>query len=423
MPPPHAITHQGAAIKDLQRSIAQAADARIAEIVNLVDSLPERGAADALLTPLRARLQQIRPQRQLNFARLLFTPANPLIVPATQWRRGSATLPRSALRALAQQVHHDLGAASRDIEADIAGVNVGDHAAILRSGTKLWPLAADVLSAAPPPDLWADDTGLTAADHSAIAFPLATLLHQGRTVAALTERNAAGLPVPRANIRACLQAALGFIGQRATGKPPIGFLLAALLARLHLPEDILVAAGDLAQASNEPAIRQAADLAIDSMLDGSKAAISDQPDLGAATADLQRILTLLDTLERPGPANRPSRKPAITALRRALDTVGRQRFQVDMAKCLDAATALQAAATPQPDTAGLEANLRDLRRFESIGRNFGGGLVYDLTIAAASLKLAQHPPNPATSSDIARLIEILNGPEAAIDFLLRSRSA
>jgi hypothetical protein len=237
------------------------------------------------------------------------------------------------------------------------------------------------------------------------------------------DRSAEGLPVTRAEIRTCLQAALGFIGQRATGKPPIGFLLAALLARLPLPEDVLVTAGDLAQAGNDPTIRLASDLAIDSMLNGSKAVISDQPDLGAAAVDLQRVLILLDTLERPGPASRPSRKASITALRQTLDAAGRQRFQAEMAKCLDAATALQTAGTAQPDTTGLEANLRDLRRFESVGRNFGGALVYDLTIAAAVLKLAQHPPNPANSNEIARLIEILNGPEAAIEFLLRARSA
>eukprot|EP01037_Dinobryon_pediforme_P001327 gene1327-1344_t len=377
----------GAAIKDLQRTIAQAPDARIFEIVNLVDSLPERGAADALLTPLRARLQQIRPQRRLNFARLVFTPANPVIVPAAQWKRGSATLPRSALRALAQQIHRLLGAVSGDIEADIAGVNVCDHAAILRSGSLLWPQAADVLSTATPPDRWAEDTGLTATDHAAIALPLATLLNQGRTVAVLADRSIEGLPVPKADISACLQSARGFIGSRAVaGRPPIGLLLAALLARLPFPEDVLAVAGELAQANNDPAIRLASDLAIDTILASSATALTDQPDLALAAAELQRVLTLLDTLERPGPASRPARKQAIASLRKSLDGAGRQRFQADMARCLDAAIAPQPVGSPPRDTMRLEAGLRDLRRLEAIGRNFGGALVYDLTIAKAAAR-------------------------------------
>ena len=90
-------------IRDLQRTMERAADARIAEIVTLVDSMPERGAADALLAPLRGRLLQIRPPRRMSFARLLFTPANAVVVAAPQWRRNSVTIPRTALSCLARQ--------------------------------------------------------------------------------------------------------------------------------------------------------------------------------------------------------------------------------------------------------------------------------------------------------------------------------
>jgi len=51
-------------VRDLQRSLLDAGDAQISRIVAMVDALPERGSADALIAPLRPRLARLHPRRR-----------------------------------------------------------------------------------------------------------------------------------------------------------------------------------------------------------------------------------------------------------------------------------------------------------------------------------------------------------------------
>ncbi|MBV9538404.1 MAG: hypothetical protein JOY70_05680, partial [Acidisphaera sp.] len=88
--------------KELARSLAENADERvIVQVVNLVESMRERGAADELLVRLRPRLVQLRPPRNIKLPRLLFTPLDGVIVPGSRWRPGMNAVPRSALLPLA----------------------------------------------------------------------------------------------------------------------------------------------------------------------------------------------------------------------------------------------------------------------------------------------------------------------------------
>src|ERR1700712_4282876 len=95
------------AIREVSRGLAQARDEQILKVVAMVDAMPERGAADQLIAPLRARLAQLRPPRPLRFARLLFLPLDPLIVSALRWRAEQPTIPRSAIPSLAAAVARD----------------------------------------------------------------------------------------------------------------------------------------------------------------------------------------------------------------------------------------------------------------------------------------------------------------------------
>lgn len=404
-------------IRDLQRIMERAADARIAEIVTLVDSMPERGAADALLAPLRGRLLQIRPPRRMSFARLLFTPANAVVVAAPQWRRNSVTIPRTALSCLARQARARLGPVAVELEARIADATAEDRAIILNAGHTLWSLAADCFQNAEMPDDWTSQTGLAAADHPAIAHPLAALLHVAATTEAFADRVGAGCAVSQPQIRDCLHRAAAWIGRAPSGLPSIGMLLGVLLARLPSPEDVLVAAGDVAQSEGDPSIRQASDLAIDVLLAGSATAVSDQPDLGVVTQELERLAVLLDTLDQPGPACRPARKAALAVLRRTIDAASRQRFDTEMTRCVQSARDGADTDAPDAETILLEANMRELRRLEVAARRFGGGPVYDRSLAGAARQLAQASATAPRSCDIARLIEILDGPEAGMAFL------
>src|ERR1700682_2240745 len=89
------------AIREVARSLAVARDEQILQVVAMVDAMPNRGAADQLIAPLRGRLALLRPPRPLRFARLLFLPLDPLIVPAGRWRPEQNTIPRNAIPSLA----------------------------------------------------------------------------------------------------------------------------------------------------------------------------------------------------------------------------------------------------------------------------------------------------------------------------------
>src|SRR5580704_264145 len=97
------------AIREVARGLAAARDEQILKAVAMVDAMPDRGAADQLIAPLRKRLAHLRPPRPLRFARLLFLPLDPLIVPAARWRIEQPTIPRSAIPSLAGALAVDLG--------------------------------------------------------------------------------------------------------------------------------------------------------------------------------------------------------------------------------------------------------------------------------------------------------------------------
>jgi hypothetical protein len=417
-----AMQAQGGVIRDLQRTMARANDAHIAEIVTLLDALPDRGAADALLAPLRGRLQQAWPPRSMTFSRLLFTPANAVVVPPAKWRRNGVTLPRIALRCLSAQVRFALGD-TPDIMGALSAVSSSDCAGILRIGAILWPRAAEILASAPIPSDWSEQTGLTATDYVTIARPLAALLYEATSIEAFVDNAAAGVSVSRAQIRECLSRVLTRTGAAAKAPPPIGMLISVLLGRLPIPEDVLVVAGDLSQLAQNPSIRQASDLAIDMLLAGSETMLDGHLNIGMAADEIRRVLVLLDTLEKPGPACRPAQKQALLSLRRNLDTTCRKLFDQELGRSV--LSARSGAGTAKQDAAvtELEATMRDLRAFEAAARGFGSGPSYDQAISAASRTLAAVPPDPESVSDVARLIEILDGPEAGLTFLLQFQSA
>jgi hypothetical protein len=406
----------GVIFKDLHRTLARAADARLAEIVTLVDSMPERGEADALLAPLRARLGQLRPQRRLSFTRLLFMPADPIVVPGGAWRRDAAFVPRTALRPLSQHVRTALGPLAAEIDAEIATATCCDRAVVARLGARLWPRAAEILMQPGPAPDWACLTGLNAIDQAAIAMPLAALFSEAGSIEVMAHEAASGLPISPARLRACIGRAESWMAAYGPTKgSSLAMLMAVLLSRMPVPDDVLVAASDLAQAHSNLAARQAADLAIDMVLGTAEAALLQQADLVTASADLSRLAVLLDTLERPGPASRPTRKAAIVQLRRDIDARCRARFTQDLANCLQTAALLDRPA-PDIDIATLESTARDLRRFEAASRAFGGGASYEKALGAASRTLV-HPASRQAPIDVARLLEILDGPEAALSWL------
>jgi hypothetical protein len=138
-------------LRAVRRSLTAANDAKVLQVVKMVDDMVDRGAADGLIEPLRTRLAQLRPPRRLRLERLLFTPLDPLIVPARHWRPQDPTIPRNALIPIAGTVRIALGRDIHQIDALIAGKTTLDTDAAMQAGEQLWPTAARVLAMAPMP--------------------------------------------------------------------------------------------------------------------------------------------------------------------------------------------------------------------------------------------------------------------------------
>lgn len=413
------------AIKDMRRSLVAAGDEQIAKVLSLLDAMVDRGAADALIAPLRPRLVQLRPRRPLNVSRLVFLPLDPLVMTPAKWRRTAPGVPRTALAPLMAQIRRGIPDVVEQVEAMIDGHSVEDRAAVRQAGALIWGPSGEILASAPMPAEWPAATGLGQADHARLALIIAGLLSQGGEIIGMV-REAANFHYPSiARLRRCLSGAATFglasldpAARSEAARLAIGMTMAVLLARLPRSEELITAAGDLATADAEPVIRQAADQAIDYMLDGIDEVSGSSADLESATDEFDRIATLFDALERPGPTHRPARKTRADKLRAQMDATCRKRFESELCKSLLAPAKAFGADSPDASVLAVEALARDLRRFEATGRRFGTGDHYDLCLKNAVETLSSGELDPAARMERARLVEILCGPEEAMALLM-----
>ena len=190
------------ALRHLQRALLTTSDEQLARIVGVLDNLEGRGGTDALIAPMRCRLAQLRPARPLTFARLLFTPIDPLLVPGPVWTRGGLGVPRTALLPVAAQVRAELGGQADAVDAMIRGGRADDADLVRRAGTLLWPAAAAVLDRVGPPTDWLEATGLGAAEYATIARCTASVLSEAVWIHATLRVSAEGLSPDAEELRA-----------------------------------------------------------------------------------------------------------------------------------------------------------------------------------------------------------------------------
>jgi len=399
----HADGLPASALRHLQRALLTTSDEQLARIVGVLDRLEGRGGADALIAPMRGRLAQLRPARPLTFARLLFTPIDPLLVPGPVWSRGRLGVPRTALLPVATQVRAELGGLADEVDAMIRDGRADDTALVRRAGTLLWPAAAVVLDHIGQPQGWTEATGLGAAEYATIARCIASVLSEAVWIDATMRASAEGLGPDGDELRAWLEAAT------SRHPEPPGALLAVLLA--WLPEAVVL----IESAPSQPARSAAqAEPAIDFLLDRLEALEQSSPDPSEAAAEVRRIAALLNGLEAPGPGQRPSRKPRTEQLRRRLDERCRARFAENLARQLLAP--LTEAAEPG-EMEPLEEAARGLRRLELAGRQLGGDEHYDRMLRTAARQIGED--RAGSLVERARLVEILAGSEAALTLLRR----
>lgn len=380
-------------VAEMQASLAQAGDTQIARVVAMVDALPQRGQADALIAPLRPRLAQIRPARPLGFTRLLFTPLNPVIVPTAEWQRSGVGVPRPALAFLGEAVRATL-APDTDPRADAA--------ALAESGPTIWPAAAAILDGLPMPDGWPGLTGLTTSDYPAITRVAASVLHEAVVIERLVNTQR---PVEDSAVRETLSRS------KARGVAALDTVVAVLLARLPSLARIVTLATEAA----------GADRATGQAIDRLAASLSGQAaagDLQQAAMEAARTAALLAALEDGAS---PERRSQLQRIRRDADMLCRRSFNQAVTQTLALTAAAMTAASDDEAVAGMEACARDLRRLEAAGRKLGSGEHYDALLTGAATAICDNPGSLGLADQV-RLVEILAGPDEAMALLSAARS-
>jgi hypothetical protein len=178
-------------VREVRRHVAEADDTKILQIVRMIDALENRGDSDALLAPVRPRLAAMNASRPLRFSRLLFTPADPLIVPREAWRPGMPCVPRVALPILANFVRNAMGGADATTadrqalagtDALISGATTAEADIARAAGSLCWPHAAAALRRVGPSTSMATcaaawrEAGLPAQTLEPIAMGLAAVI-------------------------------------------------------------------------------------------------------------------------------------------------------------------------------------------------------------------------------------------------------
>jgi hypothetical protein len=401
-------------LRDLRRGLATVTDPQLVQVVALIDRMADRGAADALIEPLRARLGQVRPPRPLRFSRLLFLPLDPVIVPAAGFRAGTPTVPRTAVAPLAAAVQAALGPYAAEIEAAIVGRTTADVETVQRVGEGLWPEAATVLARAPQPPGWAA-AGLPAALYRPLAAGIAAVLEQAVALQTVIADGMAGLPISVEVVDAALAKAA------ANGPSACSFVLAVLLSRLPDADVVLQRANVWTAQQGNPALRAAFDQASEAqftLLESHDDAETEMvgPDLAAAGAQVHRIIGLLARL---GDATAPAaRRARVEAIRNRLDASCRTRFANSLASEFLAPLHASVQSAEPAALQRLETTARQLRALESEARCLGSAPSYDALLSETAIVVRNLAPDTGLGlAEKVRLIEILAGPEEALALL------
>ncbi len=399
------------AIRLVNRDLADARDEQILRAVAMVDAMADRGQADQIVAPLRQRLARLRPPRPLRFARLLFLPLDPLIVPAARWRLTQPVIPRTVIPIYAAAVALAAGGGGADISALIAGHTTADGTIVEAAGQELWPLAAQILMDIELPPNW-ETTGLAAAAHRPLSRRIGALLAQAMRLRRLTTDAAQGVSPPDTGVVRSI--VLDAIGYDRDVQP---MLIALLLARVPDAGPVLARVASGLGQRGEALLRGAGEDAHDILLDqleqpGAAERQLGGDDLSAAGAAARRLNAMLTVLE-PDKIP-PGRRERLTSLRRQIvascETLFTERIATDLIGPL---------RTGGTDTgAAMENAARGLRVLETEARRMGGGKTFDGLLGQASgLVREAMSRGELGRADGVRLMEILAGPEAALALL------
>ena len=132
----------------LDRDMTGASDEQLLKIVGLIDTLDHRGTVDRLLAPVRGRLALLRPPRPISLGRVLILPFEDLLVADDEAWPGRRCFARGRLAELIELVTAALPPAT---VARLRGAGEGRSMmageSVAEIGATLWPAAAEVAQA------------------------------------------------------------------------------------------------------------------------------------------------------------------------------------------------------------------------------------------------------------------------------------
>lgn len=417
-------------LDELAAALRTADDRRLVAVVALLDRLPARAAAEELLESVRPRLWSLRPPRRLSLRRVLSVPLEPLLAEPALAPPGGVRLPRSLLPAVFALVEAELP--PRVHEAAAARCAVLSTAAVegvIALGATLWPQAADALHHAflDPRGMnrWLSERAIDPAPLNEHFTRVLTLLRHGEALAgALLQREGRGL-------------------DQAGGAAPLRAMLFAAAEADALQFRCIAAAFLLRASAPDQVVR----LVAQARLMFPKLAAFDV--LEEVVASLGQELAALP----PKPAQTPSalaerRSRAALRLAMILGELTGQGSRIELlaaeagaglarqfAATLDAAVLApltRLAAAERADSAslaGIEAAARAAKRMEMAGRVMGRAGAFAAALAGARMRIAALARGAAITAagaagavalpDLVRLVEILAGPDAALDMVER----
>jgi hypothetical protein len=400
LPPSHA--------RGLRAALVEAPDHALGRVVAMLDSLRDRSEVDILLDGIRPRLRRLRPQRPVRLARLLCLPLEGVLVNPPAWKQSPLQVPRHAIRPMAAAVAVALGDMAADLDVLAAGGSLSDEALVLALGDRLWPAAGQATLPALP-EGWLE-AGLPAESAPPIlALCTALWRHAPRLWAACHSPNSDGVGEEE------LRAALAPLA--AEGSAPLLGGLALLLRDAARPGLAVSLAGTLMPAVQKTA---EAELAAALVRDGALVTAATTP--GEMAGAAQRLVQRLDGLEEAdNPLVRDQRRVLAAQLRREVGAACYGLYARALAEGLLAEVdrLCQGPRATDAAVAALERMARDLRRLEVAGRRFSAEAAFDRTLATTIARLL---PLAAQGGglgrvEIARLVEMLAGPQAALPLL------
>lgn len=391
-------------LRELRQAISQASDRQLRRLVPVLDALPQRSVADALLDGTRPRLRHLRPPRPMSVARVLFLPLDALIVPPRDWKPGQGLLPRSILPPFAQALAEAQPELVGHWQARMQGADLRNAALIREAGAALWPAAAALPRQLPAG--WGR-TGLPSHLFPDLAALCVALWRHG---SALMRLRMAGDDGPPESLARPIFRVIS-----ADGSEAVGLCLRALLPHAATPARLAATVAGL-----NAALAPIAERALDQYLEAAEPGL-DAADLGTTAAIAQRFATLLEDLDQSVTRDKPRRAQLLQALRRsaAESCVERLRTELPPRLMEPLEALLDDPAPPDAAVEALEKVAISLRSLADSGRRLHAPVAPERLLESSLAfltRLARDLPAEGPRflrADALRLVQILASPAEA----------